>query len=297
MGSFKKITIDDKEMISKYLKQSQYKACDYSVANIILWSSVYGTEYAIIEDMLIMKYRNNEIDFFTFPMGESNHKAALEWMIKYCEEQEILFQMNPVEPQMYQLLEQILPGKFSIKYNRDGYDYVYNREDLQNLVGKKYHGKKNHINKFIKMNPEWTYEDITNENLDECIEMVKKWCIVNNCCEDKDKAAEICVVLKALENIEVLNLKGGIIRTKEEIVALTMGEEMKDGMFVIHFEKAFATVQGAYPMINQQFIQHQLTEYQYINREEDLGIEGLRKAKESYCPEFLVEKGTVVIVK
>jgi hypothetical protein len=194
MERFKKITIEDKETISKYLNQSQYQSCDYSAANIILWSSVYGTEYAIIEDMLVMKYRNNDIEYFTFPMGAVGHKAVLEWMIQYCVEQGNSFRMNPVEPQMFQLIEEIYPGKFSIEYNRDGFDYIYNREDLQNLVGKRYHGKKNHINKFIKMNPEWSYEEITSENLNESIEMVKKWCIVNNCCEDKDKAAEICVV-------------------------------------------------------------------------------------------------------
>lgn len=293
MSEFKKLTIGDIELIRKYLSYTSFQSCDYSAANIILWSEVYNTEYILVEDMLIMKFRSNDKIQFTFPLGKNNLKKAFEWIMDYCYKNNIPFQINPVEPSMFELIEQLYPGKYMIQYNRDNYDYVYSREALKELSGKKYHGKKNHINKFKKINPEWAYEDISFENKEECIEMVKKWCVLNDCGDDEEKVAEICVVIKAIKYMEELNLIGGVVRTREGIVALTMGEAINDDTFIIHFEKAFASIQGSYTMINQQFIENRLINFNFINREEDMGIEGLRKAKESYHPLYLIEKGTV----
>ena len=202
--------------------------------------------------------------------------------------------MNIIEPEMFQDIEKIFPREYEVSYIRDIADYVYKIEDLKNLVGKKYHSKKNHINKFLKTNENWSYERISEESTEECIEMVKEWCVENGCCEDKSKADEIYVLINGLRHRKELNFLGGIIRTAGRIVALTMGEKSDDDMFVIHFEKAFADVPGAYPMMNQQFIIHELSNYTYVNREEDLGLEGLRKAKETYHPVFMVEKGILV---
>jgi hypothetical protein len=116
----------------------------------------------------------------------------------------------------------------------------------------------------------------------------------NGCCDDKSKADEICVLINGLRNRRELNMVGGVIRIENRIAALTLGEKSGDDMFIIHFEKALADFEGAYQIINQQFIIHELSEYTYVNREEDLGIEGLRRAKESYHPAFMVEKGSLV---
>jgi len=289
--NFKKITLEDRDIISKYLSFNKYNACDYSVGNLVLWSSVYNTHFTVAGDMLFIRFLRGEDVYFSFPIGNGDLKQAFEWMLAYCEEQNIKFQMNIIEPDMFEEIEKIYPGKFAITYLRDSADYVYNIEDLKNLSGKKYHGKKNHINKFLNLNDEWTYEVISDENTQECIEMVREWCIQNGCGEDKAKLAEICVVINGLKNRKELNLTGGIIKTAKRIVALTMGERLSNDTFVIHFEKAFSDVDGAYPMINQQFIIHELADYTYVNREEDMGIEGLRRAKESYKPVFMAEKG------
>jgi len=294
MEKFKKITIEDKEILGKYLGMRSHRACDYSVGNLVLWSEVYDTRYAIAEDMLIIMFKVDGKVNFSFPMGKGDLKKAFEWLFAYCEEQGIPFEMNIIEPDMFDEIEKIYPGEFEIRYNRDHADYVYHMEDLKNITGKKYHGKKNHINKFLKTNDDWIYEPITDSNTEECIEMVKEWCVQNGCCEDKSKAAEICVLIKGLQLREELGMSGGIIRINGRIIALTMGERSGDDMFIVHFEKAFAEIQGAYPMINQQFVLHELSEYRYINREEDMGIEGLRKAKESYYPAFMAEKGILV---
>ncbi|QHQ63105.1 DUF2156 domain-containing protein [Anaerocolumna sedimenticola] len=294
MDQFKKLTIEDRDIIEKYLEKDKHRACDYSAGNLILWSDVYNTRFAIEKDMLFIKFMKDNENYFAFPMGGGNIKQALEWLIAYCKNQKIEFKMNLIEPSMYKEIEKLYPCEYEITYVRDSADYVYLVEDLKNLSGKKYHGKKNHINKFVKTYPDWTYDTITDENTKECIEMVKEWGKENGSSGDSSKADEINVLIKGLEHRKELHMIGGIIRAEGRIVALTMGEKSGEDMFIIHFEKAFADVSGAYPMINQQFIIHELSGYTYVNREEDMGIKGLRKAKESYHPVFMAEKGILV---
>lgn len=291
MEIFKKITIKDKDIIKRYLTMRNHNACDYSTANLVLWSSVYNTQFAVVDDTLFIKFVSNGIDYFAFPIGSGDLKKAFAWLYDYCKEQNIELRMHVIEPEMFEEIEKVFPGEYEITYKRDNADYVYEVEALKNLSGKKYHGKKNHVNKFLKTYEDWQYEPITDENTEECIDMVKEWCVVNGCCEDRDKAAEICVLIKGLNYREELNMVGGAIRVSGKIVAMTLGEKSNDDMFIIHFEKAFSNVEGAYPMINQQFILHELLDYKYVNREEDMGLEGLRKAKESYHPVFMAEKG------
>ncbi|MGB8455084.1 MAG: phosphatidylglycerol lysyltransferase domain-containing protein [Anaerocolumna sp.] len=294
MEQFKKMTIEDRDILAKYLGMQKHRACDYSVGNLILWSNVYDTQFAIKQDMLFIKFIKGEDHYFAYPIGNGDLKQAFEWLFAYCEEQNIEFKMNLIEPSMYEEIKKIYPDEYEISYIRDNADYVYSVEDLKNLAGKMYHGKKNHTNKFLKTNEDWAYETITEENTEECIEMVLEWGKENGCFEDKSKADEICVLIKGLKARKELDMTGGIIRAGGRIVALTMGEESDEDMFIIHFEKAFADVNGAYPMINQQFIIHELSNYTYVNREEDMGIKGLRKAKESYHPVFMAEKGILV---
>ena len=293
MDKFKKIALEDREVLTHYLGLRSHMACDYSVGNLVLWSDVYKTHYLIAEDMLIIKYKIGDEDTFTFPIGNGDLKRTFEWLFAYCKDENIDFKMSIVEPTMFEEVDRLFPGMFSYSFNRDIADYVYKTEDLMNLSGKKYHGKKNHVNQFIRANENWIYERISEQNANECIEMVKIWCSENGCCEDKSKADEMCALIKAIKYRNELNLIGGIIRADDKIVALTLGEKSSEEMFIVHFEKALADVQGAYTMINQQFIINELSNFTYINREEDLGIEGLRKAKESYHPAFMVEKGTI----
>lgn len=294
MEEFKKITIADRDILAKYINSSNHSACDYSVGNLILWSDVNNIQFAVANDMLFIKFVSGDKNYFAYPMGNGDLKTAFQWIFAYCEEQHIEFKMSIIEPDMFIEIEKIYPGEYEISYLINNADYVYLVDDLKNLSGKKYHGKKNHINKFLKTNVDWSYEKISEENTEECIEMVKEWCVENGCCNDKSKSEEICVVIKGLRLRKELNMVGGILRVAGRIVAMTMGEKSEDNMFIVHFEKAFAGIEGAYPMINQQFIIHELSNYVYVNREEDMGVEGLRRAKESYHPVFMVKKGVLI---
>ena len=172
-------------------------------------------------------------------------------------------------------------------------DYVYETEKLATLAGKKLHGKRNHINKFKTLYPDWTYESLSDDNVEDCFQMALEWRNQNGCEDDPEKNAEMCVTLNSLRLYKELGLKGGVLKAGGRIVAFTVGEPLCDDTFVVHIEKAFPDVDGAYPMINQQFVQHECMDYKYVNREEDTGAEGLRKAKLSYKPAFLEEKGVV----
>lgn len=291
--TFKRLELEDKEIISSYFKKAPSRSCERTFANVYLWSRQYHVKYAIIEDALVFMDDEYELAY-AYPAGEPEAvKKAIDWLMNYSKEQGAPFQMYNVTPENFEQLESFYPGRFTVEYDRDEADYVYECEKLATLAGKKLHGKRNHINKFKNTYEDWSYERLSDDNVEECFQMALKWRNLNGCEEDKGKHAEICVTLNALRLWKELDLVGGILRVQGEIVAFCIGEENSEDTFVVHIEKAYADVEGAYPMINQQFVQHECMNYTYINREEDTGAEGLRKAKLSYRPVFLVEKGLV----
>lgn len=300
--TFEKIKLEDKELIDRYLEKKVYRSCEMSFANIFLWCRFYPTKYAIVEDALVFLGESEEEGMsITFPAGEEPQiRRALEVMMAYFQERGAPFHMHLVQEQEFELLERWYPGQFEILYDRDAADYVYETEKLTTLAGKKLHGKRNHINNFKRDYPDWSYEKINEANREDCFQMAMKWRTDHVCehdpendGENEEKRDEMCVSLNALRLLEELGLVGGLLRVDGEVVAFTIGEPLNPDTFVVHIEKAFADIQGAYPMINQQFVEHEAQDYKYVNREEDTGSEGLRKAKLSYRPAFLVQKGMV----
>ena len=180
-----------------------------------------------------------------------------------------------------------------IEYDRDISEYIYDREKLATLSGKKLHGKRNHINRF-KENHEWSYEPLSDENQLEVLAMLMEWKLQNCDPEDIEKHDEICVSKNSVINYRELGLVGGVLRAEGKIVGFSIGERASnEDTFIVHIEKAFADIQGAYPMINQQFVIHEMENFKYVNREDDVGEEGLRKSKLSYRPVFMVDKGVL----
>ena len=292
--NWKSIELSDKEIIQSYYRQEKSRNCEFTFANNYLWAPHYEIRYAIIDGMLV--FLSDEATFsVSFPLGQGNAKETIELLLSYFEEKGRTFKMHLVSPEQFARLEKWFPGKFQIAYNRDAADYVYESEKLITLSGKKLHGKRNHINKFKELYPDWTYEPITKENTAECIEMAQNWRVQNGCDENEEKSAEFCVTLNALKMREELGLRGGLLRADGRVVAFTLGEPGGEDIFVVHIEKAYPDVPGAYPMINQQFVEHECAAYRYINREEDTGAEGLRKAKLSYYPVMMLEKGMVTL--
>ena len=293
--NFKRAELEDRELISHYFKHHTSRSCERTFVNVYLWSRHYKVQFAIVENALVFKSEDDGRLSFAFPAGEpENIKKALAVLKQYSEERGYPFSLYNVTPDNFERLEEWYPGRFQIEYSEADADYVYESEKLATLSGKKLHGKRNHINKFKAVyDGRWSYESITRENVEECFQMALKWRNQNGCEDDIEKNAEMCVTLNSLRLFEELELVGGLIRVDGEIVAFSIGEPICSDTFVVHIEKAYADVPGAYTMINQQFVEHEWMAYKYVNREEDTGEEGLRKAKRSYRPVFMVEKGFV----
>jgi Uncharacterized conserved protein len=290
--NWKKLGMEDKEIIQHYYDMEPVRNCEFTFANNFLWAPFYGIRYAVVEDMLVFISDEAEMSV-SCPLGKADMQRTVEALLRYFGERGKPFKMHLVSPKQFEELERLYPDRFQVEYDRDAADYVYESERLISLAGKKLHGKRNHINRFKENYPEWSYERITEENTAECMEMAEQWRVQNHCSERGEMHDEFCVTMNALKYRKELELQGGLIRADGRVVAFSIGEPCGEDMFVVHIEKAFADVQGAYPIINQQFVEHEAAGYRYINREEDTGEEGLRKAKLSYDPVFLMEKGLV----
>ena len=168
--------------------------------------------------------------------------------------------------------------------------------------------------RFLEL-PNWSYEQITAANLAECVKMNAEWCAQNGCGKDLSMEQESCAVGETLKNFEALKVKGGLLRLDNKVVAYTIGEMLNPDTFIVHIEKAFSDIRGAYPAMSREFIYHNMANpktlvlpngkpneditiedigFKYINREDDAGDEGLRKAKLQFHPAFLLEKWTLI---
>lgn len=291
---FQKPRLEDREWIVSYLKKMKTRGCERTFSNLYLWARFYQLHFAEISNTMVFRTGVEGSYSYTCPIGEAQQiKQAVEALLKDCQEKGYPFRLHAVSPEEFAGLEELFPNKFEITYSMDDADYIYETEKLIQLSGKKYHSKKNHINQFKAAHPDWSYESITKDNVEECFQMALRWREFNGCEEDPEKNKEMCVALNSLRLFEELQLKGGLLRASGEVIAYSIGEEVCEDTFVVHIEKAYADIRGAYPMINQQFLEHEAKEYRYVNREEDMGSEGLRKAKLSYKPVFMAEKGIV----
>lgn len=290
---FKRPELEDKELISSYFAKAPGRSCERTFVNVYLWSRHYKVKFAVIEDALVFRDEGDGFAF-SYPAGKDEAvKKALEALMEYCRERKCPFRLYNVTEEHFAQLCGWFPDRFQIRYDRDAADYVYETEKLATLAGKKLHGKRNHINKFKALYPDWSYESLNDDNVEECFQMALKWRNQNGCDDDVEKNAEMCVTLNSLRLYKELGLRGGVLKIGEKIAAFSVGEPLCSDTFVVHIEKAFPDIEGAYPMINQQFVLHECMDYTYVNREEDTGAEGLRKAKLSYRPVFMVEKGIV----
>ncbi len=288
MLKFNLLTLEDKDWITDYYRKKDVSAANFSFASNYIWAVAYPVEVCEDDGFLFLKTKIGEKYSFICPVGNGDLKKPIEKIKEYCLENNIEFRLYGILEEDKEKVERILGEGFSLKGNRDTAEYIYERDVIAELKGKKYHGKRNHIRRF--MDCEWQYEAINEENIKECLEMQIEWCHKNNCDEDASKIDESCAAIRALKNFFVLGLKGGLLRQNGKVVAYTIGEAVGNSTFAVHFEKAFSEIQGAYPAINQLFLKAETKGFRYINREEDVGAEGLRKAKLSYYPAFLLEK-------
>ena len=287
MLDFHSPVLDDQSWAAPILQKTGYLGSDGAFGTMFVWRKAYRTQLSQYGTFVMRRYG----DRYGVPLGEGNFTQAIEELRKDAKERGIPFVLTGVTQDAKEKLIDLFPGKFTFEEDRDSADYLYRSEDLIHLSGKKYHGKRNHISKFQRQYS-WSDEDLTDANMEECQALAKEWCVQNGCSEENGLDKEACALRESFVHFQDLGFTGGLIRVEEKPVAFTMGEAIHDQVYVVHFEKALSSYAGSYTMINREFATQRLSGYPYINREEDMGLEGLRKAKLSYYPAILLERFT-----
>lgn len=289
---FEKPTIEDKNWINAILDKEKRSDALARFGTYFIWADYFNTKVCRNKNILFTRFDLGRTSYL-FPKGTKSILGVKNAMDLVFEDYK-----NSDLPELYISgldisevikLEKVCPKKFDFINRRDSFEYVYSSSDLTNLKGKKYHSKRNHIAKFEK-NYNWEYEEINIADKKKYIDFFEKWFAENASREDKVNSGEYGAIIKALDNYKELNFYGGAVTVGGQIVACAIGEKINKKVFVVHFEKALADFDGSYALINREFSKDLFRSFKYINREEDLGIEGLRKAKLSYKPAFLISK-------
>ena len=273
--------------------------CEYNFDNIYLWSRAYPQKIARQGDRLLVQIQGKLGTSYLYPAGSGPLAPALDTLEADAASRGIPLTLVCVTGVQRQLLEEQFPGRFSWQEDRDGWDYLYDVNRLADLGGKKLHAKRNHIHRFDERFPDWMFEPITPANIPECLDLERAWSARREATEpesgEDSLSEETVAVIEALYQMPALELEGGLIRAGGQPVAFSLGSLTTPECFDVHFEKADGEIQGAYAVINREMarlVRQRHPEVRWLNREDDLGLEGLRKAKLSYYPDLLLEKYT-----
>ena len=290
MEPLRPITLEDKQWMAECYRKAAFLGCEQSFGCGWLWREIYDVRVANWNGFTAVRTTYDGADSFLYPAGEGDEKKVMDEMVTMVKGEGLKVIFNSVDSDQRLRLEELYPNEFNFTERRNSFDYLYRSEDLIELAGKKFHAKRGHVSAFCR-DYEFTFEAIDPDNVEECIAMNDEWCRRNGCYEDEGLAAESCTVGSALRHLDEIGLVGGLVRVAGEgVVAFSLGEKVSDRVMVVHAEKAFTDVRGAYAIINQQFAEHFGPGIEFLNREDDAGSEGLRKAKLSYHPAILLPK-------
>ena len=289
---FREIRIEDKKIFQDHFSTSPPQISEYTFTNLFIWHYYYHLLWCFWDGCICVLTQPEESQpFFLPPICNDNFSERTYEFLQHLKNQKISPVMHRVPED---LANRYLKSHrhFEITLDRDNCDYLHLTQDLIKLEGNKFHGKRNHINKFKKSHS-YIYKSLTPDLVPDCLEMESEWCNLKHCEMFSSLIGEERAIYEALKNIEKLDFKGGVILIDGKVEAFALGEQLNPQTAVIHIEKANPTFDGLYQLINQEFCAHEWKTFSYINREQDLGEEGLRKAKLSYHPHHLVNKYTV----
>lgn len=284
---FREPVLQDAAWAVPLLMAQDALACEYSFTTIYMWRRYYKNQLAFADGQLFLKSGEGDNTAFLLPIGGDLHRG-LDCLRAYAAEQGIPLLLFGADQETAERIDGWYPGVFGWTESRGDFDYLYEQSALAELPGKKYHSKRNHVAGFSK-NFAWSYEPITDGNAAEVVEMAAEWCRSKGNCADRGLRSEQCAIREAMAHRQELSLTGGLLRVDGRVAAFSFGSPISRTVFDVHVEKALPAFPGAYAVINQQFSKR-LSDYRYLNRENDLNVEGLRKAKLSYHPTILLEK-------
>lgn len=296
MLNFKPIAIEDKNEMSRYLCCEQFGSTEGSFADLYIWGEQFDTQVCIKDDNLYVRARSGDKAYYLYPYGGGDLKNALANIIADAAAQGATPELRGVTDRMRERLEAAAPDALVFEETRDTFDYIYDAQELIHLKGKKFHQKRNHWNKFLKTYQDrYTYEEITQNNIYEVYEFQNRWLTDNITMGNKDSLkAEMRAILRGLKHYQEIGFTGGIIRIDGDIAAYSIGTRLCSESFLISVEKGDYKYEGIYQAINRIFAEKNCSDVKYINREDDTGSPGLRRAKLSYKPVILLRKHKAV---
>ena len=291
MIDFKRLTPADREQYQSLLFADSTRGCEYSFANINIWGR---QRIAFLHGRAILFSQYDRITLYPYPVGPEDVKPALDAIIADAAKRGIPCRISSMTQEDCQTVAALYPGRFQFHTDRDHFDYVYAIEDLSELSGKRYQSKRNFANRFAANYPDCQCIPIDETNIRAVQLMLEQWFADRlKIAPESDFVLEQVALNRAFANMAALGLEGMAVMDGGKCIAMTMGSRLSSDTFDIHFEKALDGYDGAYAFINRGFARHLRSAYpqlRYLNREDDMGIPGLRKAKLSYHPHHMTEK-------
>lgn len=294
--NFKGIELKDREFLHDALWRYKPQASEYTFTNLFIWRSHYGFEWSVYKDRLLVLCKEDGGGICGLePVGPLPRREAALMFLEWIREQSGQRSAG-IERAERDLVAELAGAEGVVcEPARDHFDYVYLREDLVRLAGNRYRSKRNRINQLLR-SCRTSYSHLQERHIPECLELQDKWCMEKRCDEDMDLLGEWEAVKEILVNFHDLKVYGGVLEVAGKVGAFTIGELLNPDTAVVHIEKADPEIPGLYPAINRQFCEKQWQNVIYINREQDLGIPGLREAKLSYCPNHFIEKYSIRLI-
>jgi hypothetical protein len=278
---FRKIEMKDKPLFDSFLSKHPPQISEMTFTNLFCWRLSRKHEFVVHKNHLLVSFLENEARRFYQPIGPEPHRIIEEALGMFPESS-------------FERVEKSIAGKvtgFKVAEDRNMFDYMFRVSDLADLPGDKYSQKRNFIKRFSALNP--TACVLEEATVKEFLSLQERWCNMRNCEADRSMAEENMALREALRNFKALGIHGVCAWVNEKIEGFAIGERLNPDAFVEHFEKANSELTGVYQYILNEFAKSIPAGFGFLNREQDLGVEGLRKAKMSYHPSKMVEKFSV----
>lgn len=294
MIQFKTVTLCDKQWVDRIVEAEGSRSADYNFGNIYIWDCRYRQLISRMDGRMLTKLRYGADTAFVFPIGTGPLRPAIDALRGYAAQKGCPFCLRGITEEHRAMLEAEYPGCFAFSEDADNADYIYEAEKLATYAGKALHAKKNHCNRFEAEN-NWSFVPLTRELIPGCLDMLDLWTEENAERLDRSISYEHAAIVRAFAAFERLGLEGGVLYAGGRIVGFTVGEFACADTFDVHFEKADGALNGAYPMVCRELTRMLMKKYpalRYMNREDDMGLENLRRSKESYKPAWKLKKYT-----
>lgn len=294
MIDFQTPQLTDKPWVDALLRGGSHRGCEYNFTNLFVWSGAYDQRVARVGDFLVTRLRGALGPAYIYPAGTGDIAPVLSALAEDAGQRGDPFRLVCLTLSQTRELEARFPGRFAFTPDRDGFDYLYDIDRLADLPGKKLHGKRNHIHRLDEACPGWSWAPLTPADIGPCLALDAAWhrealsreAVQGLSTLDDEHHA----LVLALEHLDALGLEGVVLRCGDQVLGFSLGAPLTETIFDVHFERALGQVQGAFPAVNRSFARYVREKYpkiRYLDREDDMGIPGLRKAKLSYYPDYL----------